>query len=389
MMGTVLLTDAQLRKTLSAARSLGSRGVRTLVAEKTRFSPAAFSRYCGKSLTYPDPVKAPAAFYQWLTATLRANPGSVLFPMDDGIMDLVMSHREELDKLANLPLPPPDSYRIAADKGETAKLAMAAGVACPRTFFPEGPEDLAEAARGLGFPLVVKPRRSSGSRGIRVVKNEAELERVYRQIDAGFPLPLLQEYIPQGVRYDVCLLYNKESIPKYGFVQKEIRHFPLGMGPSTVQESVEAPHLIDQAIRLLRAVPWYGIAEVEFMVDPRDGVAKLMEINPRFWNSLHLAYLSGVDFAWGLYRLAMEGDVEEIREYRTGVMCRWLLPGDLLHFAANPDRFSMNPQLWHGKRHGVHDDIWSWSDPGPALGFVLSCLRYGFDPAMWKWVFKR
>ena len=35
---------------------------------------------------------------------------------------------------------------------------------------------------------------------------------------------------------------------------------------------------------------------VEFKLDARDGVAKLMEINGRFWGSLQLAVDAGVDF---------------------------------------------------------------------------------------------
>jgi predicted ATP-grasp superfamily ATP-dependent carboligase len=388
-MGTVLLTDALLRKTLSAARSLGKHGIRTMAAEKTRFSPAAFSRCCSSSLIYPDPITKPEQFYAWLTVTLRANKGCILFPMDDAVMDIVMAHREELDKFSNLPLPSPESYRIASDKGETVRLAMQTGVACPRTVFPDGPDRAVESASELEFPLVVKPRRSSGSRGIRVVRNSEELDAGYRRIHEKYPKPLIQEYIPSGDRYDVCLLYGPDGAPRYRFVQKEIRHFPVEMGPSTVQESVQFPELVELAERLLRPLSWYGIAEVEFMVDPRDGTLKLMEINPRFWNSLELSALCGVDFSYGLYRLAVDGDVEEIPDYRTGIVCRWLLPGDLLHFITNRKRFSMNPPLWHGRRHGIYDDVWSLRDPGPAIGIALACMRYAFDPVMWKMLFNR
>jgi len=42
---------------------------------------------------------------------------------------------------------------------------------------------------------------------------------------------------------------------------------------------------------------------VEFRVDARDGTAKLMEVNPRFWGSLQLSILSGADFPYLLYNL--------------------------------------------------------------------------------------
>lgn len=53
----VLLTNAQLRKTLASVRSLGKKGIKTYIVEETRFSPAAFSKYCTKALVCPNAEK--------------------------------------------------------------------------------------------------------------------------------------------------------------------------------------------------------------------------------------------------------------------------------------------------------------------------------------------
>lgn len=100
------------------------------------------------------------------------------------------------------------------------------------------------------------------------------------------------------------------------------------------------------AIRLLRELNWYGLAMVEFKVDPRDGVPKLMEINPKLWGSLNLAIASGVDFPALLYRLAVDGDVRPVFDYQVGVRCRFLL-ADSLHFLANPHRFRLKPSFFN------------------------------------------
>jgi predicted ATP-grasp superfamily ATP-dependent carboligase len=62
----ILLTDGQQRKTLAAARSLGSRGVDVLVAEDTRFNPSGFSKYCRRFLVCPNPKDEPERYYEWL-----------------------------------------------------------------------------------------------------------------------------------------------------------------------------------------------------------------------------------------------------------------------------------------------------------------------------------
>ena len=389
MSGWVLLTDAQQRKTLAAARSLGIRGVKVMAAEETRWATSLFSRYCCRSFVYPNPKKNPDGFMRWLLGTLERFPCNVLFPMDDNVLEVVVSHRDNIERYCKVPIPGKNAYDAAADKALSVETAREAGLDCPETVIPRDLEDLHRAVSNLGFPVVIKPRKSSGSRGIKIVLDEKDLLESYTNVHKQYPYPLVQEYLGTGDRYDVCLLFNRSSQLKASFVQKEIRHFPLGKGPSTVQESVWRPDLVEKAAGLLQKLKWYGVAEVEFMVDPRDGKAKFMEINPRFWGSLHLSILAGVDFPWLLYKLVIDGDVEEVFTYTTGLKCRWLLPGDVLHFICNKKRFSMDPPFFTTKKSGVHDDIVSLEDPLPTLGFFLACLRYVFDPKMWNFMFRR
>jgi len=389
-MSTVLLTNGQLRKTLASVRSLGKRGITVIVCEETRCNPSGFSKYCRHSLVNPNPRKTPEAFYKWLVHTIDQYKCDVLFPMDDDSLEVAMTYREELQKLCRIPLPPTEGFTIASDKGSTALLAMQSGVDCPKTVVPSGSlENLHKLTSQLQYPLVIKPRKSSGSRGIRIVYEKDKLEDIYMDIHKKYPFPIIQEYIGIGDRYDVCLLFNSHSKLMASFAQKELRHFPVDIGPSTVQESVLAPELVQKSISLMEKLNWQGIVELEFMVDSRDGKAKLMEINPRFWNSLYLSIISGVDFPWLLYCTVMQKDFEGVFEYKTGVKCKWTLPGDILHFIANKDRFKMNPPFLSGKKQGVFDDIISLQDPLPTLGFFLACGRYMFDAGKWKFMFKR
>ncbi|HOV79236.1 MAG TPA: ATP-grasp domain-containing protein [Bacillota bacterium] len=389
MSGWVLLTDAQQRKTLAAIRSLGKKGVGVMAGEETRWATALFSRYCARGFVYPSPKKNPGEFLSWLLDTLERYPCDVLFPMDDSVLEVVAGNRELIARHCKVPIPEKEVYDLAADKAVSVTLAGEAGLDRPETVIPRDFDELKQGVSRLDFPVVVKPRKSSGSRGMQVVSEEKDLADVYMKVHKEHPRPLVQEYLGIGDKYDVCLLFDRSSKLKASFVQKEIRHFPIGRGPSTVQESVWRPDLVEKAARLLQKMKWYGVAEVEFMVDPRDGKEKFMEINPRFWGSLHMSILAGVDFPWLLYRLAVDGDVEEVFTYTAGLKCRWLLPGDILHFIFNKKRFSMNPPFFTGRKSGVHDDILSLEDPLPAAGFFLACLRYTFDLEMWKFMFRR
>lgn len=388
-MQTVLITDGLLRKSLSATRTLGKQGIKTIVGEHSWFSPSGFSKHCYKRIKYPDPKLVPDQFLAWLKQQLKQENVPVFMPMDDAVMDIVMENREDLKNQCKCLLPPKNAYDTASDKYKTVQLAMKQSVKCPATYLPKNEQDVAEIAETAVFPLVIKPRKSSGSRGIRKAVNKESLFEVFAEIKKEYPDPMIQECIPLGDRYDVCLLYDQTHKVTASFVQKEIRHFPIKMGPSTVQESVVNEELIALSVQLLASLNWSGIVEVEYMIDSRTDEPVLMEINPRFWNSLDLAVQTGIDFPFLLYQLSLDESVTVQKEYPAGRRSRWLFPGDFLHFLLNSERSAMKPAFFSGKKQSVYDDTFSLSDPLPGIILILSCFRFAFSIKSWKMFFKR
>jgi len=53
--------------------------------------------------------------------------------------------------------------------------------------------------------------------------------------------------------------------------------------------------VVELGLRLLRALRFHGVSQVEFKRDPRDGLYRLMEVNPRLWQWHGLAAACGVD----------------------------------------------------------------------------------------------
>lgn len=388
-MKTVLLTNGQQRKTLAAVRSLGRRGINVIVGEETMLNPAAFSKYCKRALVYPSPKKFPEKFIKWLLDTVIKYNCDIIFPMDDDVLEIVMNNYEELQGLCSIPVPERKYYLKASDKGKSVSLAEEAGINCPKTYYVSEEISIEEMAENIKFPVVIKPRQSSGSRGIRVANSKEELIKEYYNINLEHPSPIIQEKIGTGIRYDVCMLYDYNHKLKAAFVQKELRHFPLEMGPSTIQEGIISQKLVDLARSIMDKLNWTGIVELEFMQDSNDGELKFMEINPRFWGSLEAAILSGVDFPWLLYKLTCKQEIEDCFNYEEGIKCRWLLPGDILHFIMDKNRWKMEPPFLAGKKHKIYDDMLSKEDPLPVLGFILACFKYFFDLNMWRFMFKR
>src|SRR5207244_11427339 len=70
--------------------------------------------------------------------------------------------------------------------------------------------------------------------------------------------------------------------------------------------------------RFLRAINYYGLVEVEYKFDPRDGQFKLLDVNARTWGYHTIGPRAGVDFPYLLFA-DQRGDVLEPCRGRAGV----------------------------------------------------------------------
>src|SRR3989304_5661320 len=330
----ILILDAMWNKTLAAVRSLGRRGFYLAVGEKTRFATAIFSRYCSRPFIYPSPLSKPDEFLDWLLNEVKRNNYDMVLPTELETQQIILRNREEMEKYTRVPFA---DYALTANvqnKAWLMKYAETNGYPCPKTLgtdLKSVPTVLNDFCyEDVEYPLVIKPRESSGSRGIMYVKKPSEFPAALKKVQGRYPLPIVQEYIPHGGAYGVGALFNRNSEPKAAFVYKRLREYPVTGGPSTLRESVKNDEIKEIALNLLKSLKWTGIAMGEFRVGAREGRPKLMEINPRFWGSLQLAIISGMDFPYLLYKMAVDGDIEPVWDYRVGVRCRWLIPGDIL-----------------------------------------------------------
>jgi predicted ATP-grasp superfamily ATP-dependent carboligase len=388
-MGRVFITDAGLRNTVSAIRSLGKRGMDIICGEDNLLAMGFFSKYCHRRVVYPSAKNSPGKWVEFMLTELSRDKYDMLLPMDDDTVMLVAKNKEVFSKYTRIPVPDYNRLMRARSKAKTYEYAIRNDIPCPRTYFVHSLDDVKRFVSKIEFPVVIKPEQSSGARGIVYVENKNMLYDEYLKVHQKYEFPMIQEYIPPGgVTYGIFALLNYDSQALAIFAHRRLREFPLSGGPSTLRESVWRPDLVDLGFRLLKAMEWYGVAMVEFKEDPRDGIPKLMEVNPRFWGSLELSILSGVDFPYLLYRMVVDGEVNPVTTYRVGVRCRWLV-GDILHFLANPERFTMNPSFFKFFDKKMGYDILSITDPGPAVGLFLSSGRDLFNGKRWKYVLRR
>jgi predicted ATP-grasp superfamily ATP-dependent carboligase len=383
MKSGVFITDGHWRKSLAAVRGLGLRRVAVTVGESTWLATAAFSRYCTRRVVYPSVLYRPDEFLAFLLDDLRRHPRRLLLPMEDATILLAARHRDLLERHTCVPVVEAKTLALAQRKDEVLRLAQRLGIPTPRTWFVEHLSDLGRLKNELPYPVVIKPRQGSGAVGVSYITRAAQFEATYRRVHQTYPFPLVQERLPaHGPGLGASFLIGPEGRVLAAFMHQRLREYPLSGGASTLRVSVHRDDIREMGLALLKALDWYGVAMVEFKIDVRDHQPKLMEINPRFWGSLALAVHAGVNFPYLLYRMAAGERFAPVVDYRAGVMCRWLLPGDLLHYLHNRRRHRLEPGFFNLRGPDLHYDIVSLRDPMPILGRLLTPLTFLYDQDM-------
>ncbi len=81
-------------------------------------------------------------------------------------------------------------------------------------------------------------------------------------------------------------------------VRRLRQHPPLFGRASTFVETIEHPELEELSQRFLRRIGYYGLVELEYKHDARDGRTKLLDVNARTWGYHSLGQRAGVDFPY-------------------------------------------------------------------------------------------
>lgn len=372
-----LITDVERRKALPIIRALGEKGVKIIGLSYYTMPLGAFSKYCSKVYRTCDYLLNPAQYLKELENILSIEKPDTFFPIEDDVISLILLHRSKFEKYTKFVLPEYESFNNAYDKWHSIRAAQSEGIPVPITYLPVKTEDVNEIMKKApDKKYVIKPRKSSGSRGISFVDNAAELEKKYLEVRALYGVPLIQEMIPrEGRGYGVSVLFDRDMELRALFGHRRIREYPLSGGPSTLRASYFEKDLMDKSVNLARKMNLVGVSMIEYKENATTGEKVFMEINPRFWGSLQLAIFSGVNFPLLYHLVALGEKPEPVLNYETELLCRWLLPGDILNFLKNKDRLKLEPSFFDFFNKKQSYDIISSRDPFPMVGIVLEGLR--------------
>lgn len=390
-----IVLDAEQKSSLAAIRSLGARGIRVLAGSHRPTAMGLYSRYVDRRFLYPSPLCERDAFVECVTRLARENAASgppVLLAFSDSTL-LPLAADCRAGEWWKWPLHTSNEcFWLAFDKGCTLALAESLGLAIPITYSRPSADHLPEFLDLCAFPLVVKPRRSVSwygavrGGGVQLTRgfanSFAELQSLCDEVVSKTgEFPLVQEYV-RGIEASIQFLCDQGEVMAACANRRLRSSHPTG-GPGVLKETVPLSYhgMAQLARRLVTALRWCGPIMVEFKIDHATGVPKLMETNGRFWGSLPLAVLAGIDFPYLYYQLALGLDVARALDYQSGLTSRHLM-ADLRHlawalFRSDPMRGVAYPPRWRALRDFLRppksckSDVINAVDPLPAAAELV------------------
>jgi len=303
-----------------------------------RLSHAANSRLVDKRYYVPSPVEDWRAgkiqrentereevYIQAVLRICEKEKIDTIFPSFDPQVYVFSKNKERFEKIGVLiPIPDYETVLTPLDKYRTIQAAEEVGFPCPKTYLPESEEDIRRIAEQLGFPLMIKPRFTAAGRGGGIINDLGDLLEKTRLVTENQGIPMIQEYIPGGQKQNSRIVLDKRGELKVIFGQRRWRNFlRISSRLPTADELVVSPAYVAHTARLVQELGWWGGTSVQTKVDSRDGIPKLMEINPRLGLVLWYGIELGINEPLMYLRIAKGEKVEAVKDYPVGTMFLW------------------------------------------------------------------
>ena len=356
---------------LGSVRTLGRAGI-TVYCLGEKKSEAIYSKYCKKYFIFHNIRKTKEELKNVLIKLKsHIRETTVIFPTADIYLLLIPDLINDLNGY-HIPIPKRKTFEILINKRKFYQSLIQKKIHHPITYFPESLKDVKKLSKDLSYPIFLKPyhsfifREHFRKKGI-VANSQRELLSYWLMTkNLGVDM-MMQEIIfsPQSNHIFLDGFIDRDLKPKALFARQRVRSYPTDFGNSSITKSVPISDYIslkDTILKYLQSITYHGLFNAEFVMDSRDGLFKLIEINARasaWFNTLSAK--CGINLMLIAYQDAIGENTEYREDYEPGV--KWLCGRDDLNSSI---RLLLNGELgireWIHSLSGKKDYAWFAKD---------------------------
>jgi len=208
----------------------------------------------------------------------------IVFPGDDVSTRLLSALSERLPTRV-VPLPHIATSDLLNDKWSFTRFCLDNGIRAPQGWLFD---DIGEFRGALesgvaALPITVKPINRSGGAGVLHIREPGELGLIgtvdYRPL-------LVQQHIV-GETVSITVLCEHGRVVAHVAQRRDARTFRVFADTD----------LLATVARLIALTGYHGTANFDAVISDADGFGYLVECNPRFWYSIYLVMIAGLNFA--------------------------------------------------------------------------------------------
>jgi predicted ATP-grasp superfamily ATP-dependent carboligase len=270
----------------------------------------------------PGPEHGVVAFAEAVARIASEHAYDLILPGSDAASVALSQHKDRFE--AGLGLPDAEGVERAMNRQAIAEAAAQAGIPVAEQRLCDGIEAGLEAARELGYPVMVKP--------LQVVSSEGDVTRRGWSLRAAGDDDLRAAVEMLGSRY-VVQAYELGPVVSFGglmaggellgvAVSRYLRTWEPKAGNVAFSETIAPPPGLDDAVgRLVGELGWEGIFELE-LIERADGSYGPIDFNPRIYGSLALAVRAGANLPV-MWARRMLGESPQRAVARPRVRYRW------------------------------------------------------------------
>lgn len=333
---------------------LRRRGIETFV-----FAENANDNFGNIGIIRCPPIDDSEALLSCLDSFASANPAMklVVLPSSDRYARFFAAARDRLPQAFILKSPGADAVEICADKGRFREFCAGNHLNAPQTFVFASREEFERSSAVIPYPVIVKRVVSgvlpeSAMAKVTLASDRDRLLEIGLNVWKHGSSLLLQEYIP-GTPEQIVFIggyVDRQNGISDLFIGTKEMEYPLLGGTTTACRLAWQDDAAESAMHLLQLLDYEGLFDIEYKRDPRSGLLRIIEVNPRigFWH--RASEDGGMDIISCCVLTASGARTREQMDYHAHAEGRvWVEPN--MHLIACTERFG----LFGGLRRWIRD----------------------------------